>query len=57
MNEEKKNILLQQISKLEEVLSVLENNFDIQDELADEYSFLSIVKEKMEDVIKNNHNI
>lgn len=52
MNEEKKNILLQQISKLDEVLSVLENNFDIEEELADEYSFLSIVKDNLKEIIK-----
>ena len=52
MNEEKKNILIQQISKLEEVLSVLENNFDLEEELTDEYSFLSIVKDNLKEFTK-----
>ena len=51
MNEKKKNILLEQVSKLEEVLHTLENNFDLEEELTDEYSFLSIVKENMQDFV------
>ena len=56
MNEEKKNILLQQISKLEEVLSALENNFDLEEELTDEYSFLSIVKDNLKEITRYTNN-
>ena len=49
MDENKKNILLEQVAKLEEVLHTLENNFDLEEEIPDEYSFLSIVKENLAD--------
>ena len=55
MNEEKKNILLEQISKLEEVLNVLENNFDVESELTDEYSFLDIVKDSLKEIAKTKN--
>ena len=48
MEKEKKELLMQQIEKLKEVLLVLDENFDIENEIADEYSFLSIVKQKLE---------
>ena len=48
MKKEKKELLMQQIEKLKEVLLVLDENFDIENEIADEYSFLSIVKQKLE---------
>ena len=54
MDETKKKILEEQVIKLDEVLHVLENNFNLEEELADEYSFLSIVKEKIEDFITDN---
>lgn len=46
-------MLEQQIEKLEEVLLALDENFDIENEIADEYSFLSIVKQKLEAFVKN----
>ena len=48
MEKEKKELLMQQIEKLKEVLLALDENFDIENEIADEYSFLSIVKQKLE---------
>ena len=46
-------MLEQQIEKLKEVLLALDENFDIENETADEYSFLSIVKQKLEAFVKN----
>ena len=46
-------MLEQQIEKLKEVLLALDENFDIENEIADEYSFLSIVKQKLEAFVKN----
>ena len=48
MNENKKNILQEQVTKLDEVLQTLEKNFNLEEELMDEYSFLSIVKENFD---------
>ena len=46
--EHKKKELQQQIEKINEVLQTLEANFDIVNEIADEYSFLSIAKQQLE---------
>lgn len=43
MGKDKKELLKQQVTKLEEILKTLETNFDVESDLADEYSFLSIV--------------
>ena len=48
MEKEKKELLKQQIEKLNEVLLALDANFDIENERADEYSFLSIAKQQLE---------
>lgn len=48
MEKEKKGLLMKQIEKLNEVLLALDENFDIKDEIADEYSFLSIAKQQLE---------
>ena len=53
MNENKKNILQEQVTKLDEVLQTLEKNFNLEEELMDEYSFLSIVKENLMDYLDN----
>ena len=45
---EYKELLEQQIEKLKKVLLALNENFDMENEIADEYSFLSIVKQKLE---------
>ena len=52
MDTQKKEILEAQIAKLNEVIKTLKDNFDINEEIPDEYSFLCIVKEKLEDYIK-----
>lgn len=49
MEQNKKEILHEQVSKLEDVLSTLEANFDCENEILDKYSFLSIEKEKLEE--------
>ena len=46
--EHKKKELQQQIEKINEVLQTLEANFDTVNEIADEYSFLSIAKQQLE---------
>ena len=48
MEKEKKELLQQQIEKLNEVLLALDANFDIENEISDEYSFLSIAKQQLE---------
>ncbi|MCI6338306.1 MAG: hypothetical protein MR802_10350 [Prevotella sp.] len=48
MEKEKKELLKQQIEKLNEVLLALDANFDIENEISDEYSFLSIAKQQLE---------
>ena len=50
MQNEKKQLLQQQILKLDEVLQVLRDNFDTTTEIPDEYSFLAIAKEKLEEL-------
>ena len=46
--EHKKKELQQQIEKINEVLQTLAANFDTVNEIADEYSFLSIAKQQLE---------
>ena len=48
MEHKKKELQLQQIEKINEVLQTLEANFDTVNEIADEYSFLSIAKQQLE---------
>lgn len=54
MEEYKIQILRDQAKKLDEVLQVLKTNFDIDEECVDEYSFISIVKDKLSDMAKCN---
>lgn len=51
METEKRNILIEQVNKLEGIISVLEKNFDCENEIPDEISFLNIVKENLADMI------
>lgn len=51
MEKDKKEILNTQIEKLEEIRKAIRDNFDIEAELADEYSFLSIVKENLQKLV------
>lgn len=48
METDKKNILLEQVQKLEEVIQTLSANFDEED-IADEVNFLHIVKQNLEE--------
>ena len=52
MGDNKKDILKEQIEKLDEVLLALKENFDIENEIPDEYSFLSIVKSNLAEMVK-----
>lgn len=54
MEQNKKNILLEQVQKLESVISTLKANFDCESEIADEYSFLNIVKENLTNLSKKD---
>jgi len=49
MDSNKKQLLHEQVTKIEEVLNVLKNNFDIENEMPDEYSYLDIVKNNLQD--------
>lgn len=51
METEKKVILLEQINKLEGIIIVLEKNFDCENEIPDEISFLNIVKNNLAEMI------
>lgn len=51
METEKRNILIEQVNKLESIISLLEKNFDCENEIPDEISFLNIVKENLADMI------
>jgi len=51
MEKDKKEILIEQVQKLDEVLDALKDNFDINEEMADEYSFLSIVRGNLAELI------
>lgn len=48
MEQDKKDILLEQTKKLEEVIQTLTANFKVED-IADEVSFLNIVKDNLKD--------
>lgn len=50
MEQKKEDLLNEQIHKIEEVISVLSKTF--ADTSEDEISFLSIVKEKLKDLLK-----
>lgn len=52
MEQNKKELLLEQVAKIDGVLKTLETNFDCENEIHDEYSFLSIVKENLQDILK-----
>lgn len=47
----KKDILIEQVNKLEGIIRVLEKNFDCENEIPDEISFLNIVKENLAEMI------
>lgn len=50
MEQNKKELLLELSSKIDGMLKTLESNFDVEeDDIHDEYSFLSIVNENFKD--------
>lgn len=51
MEENKKQLLIEQANKIQEVIATLKANFN-EEEFADEISFLSIVKGNLEDIAK-----
>lgn len=52
MEQDKKELLVSQIEKLDEILQTLKENFDVEADLSDDYSFLSIVKSNLQEMIK-----
>lgn len=48
MEKAKEEILIHQVAKINEFLQVLDANFDVENEIPDEYSYLSIVKQQLE---------
>ncbi len=50
MEQNKNEILIEQVTKIEEVIKALENKFDCEEELADEHSFLIIVKSNLKEI-------
>ena len=52
MEQNKKQILLEPVEKLNEVLLTLEANFDCENENSDKYSFLSTIKGNLTDWAK-----
>ena len=48
MNQDKKDILVEQTQKLEEVISALTDNFNEED-ITDEVSFLKIVRDNLKE--------
>ena len=48
MEQNKKELLLEQINKINEVITTLTENFS-QEDVADEINFLSVVRDKLKD--------
>ena len=57
MDYNNKQILLEEVGKLDEILKTLDANFDCENEISDEYSFLGIVKDNLADWAINNELI
>lgn len=51
MEQNKKELLFEQINKISEVISTLSENFS-QGDVADEINFLSVVRDKLKDFHK-----
>ena len=54
MEQNKKDLLFEQINKISEVILTLSENFS-QEDVADEINFLSVVRDKLKDWAKNNN--
>ena len=48
MEQNKKELLMEQVDKINEVISTLSENFS-QEDLADEINFLSVVRDNLKD--------
>lgn len=51
MEQNKKELLMEQVDKIDEVISTLSENF-VQEDIADEVNFLSVVSSNLKDWVK-----
>ena len=51
MEQNKKELLMEQVDKIDEVIPTLSENF-IQEDIADEVNFLSVVSSNLKDWVK-----
>ena len=51
MEQNKKELLMEQVYKIDEVISTLSENF-VQEDIADEVNFLSVVSSNLKDWVK-----
>lgn len=51
MEQNKKELLMEQVDKINEVISTLSENF-VQEDIADEVNFLSVVSSNLKDWVK-----
>lgn len=51
MEQNKKELLMEQVDKINEVISTLSDNF-VQEDIADEVNFLSVVSSNLKDWVK-----
>lgn len=52
MEQNKNEILLEQVNKIEKVLKALKENFDCENNFSDEYSSLSIVRDNLKNLVE-----
>lgn len=51
MEQNKKELLMEQVDKINEIISTLSENF-VQEDIADEVNFLSVVSSNLKDWVK-----
>ena len=51
MEQNKKELLMEQVDKIDEVIPTLSENF-VQEDIADEVNFLSVVSSNLKDCVK-----
>lgn len=51
MEQNKKELLMEQVDKINEVISTISENF-VQEDIADEVNFLSVVSSNLKDWVK-----
>lgn len=54
MDENKKQIISEQIKKINEVMGTLRENFDIERKVINEYSYLMLVKDNFEYMVDHD---